>query len=123
MRLLLDSHTAVWWAQAHPKLSVTARDALNDPANTRVISAASVWELTIKRKSGKYGGVDLIDVLATADVEELPITAAHGRLAGDLPPHHGDPFDRVMVAQALLEHLVLVTSDRRLAAYGCATLW
>jgi len=123
VRLLIDSHAAVWWAEDDPRLSVAAGEAIDDPANTRIISAASVWELTIKRKAGRYDGVDLVDVLATADVEELAITAAHGRLAGDLPPHHGDPFDLVLVAQALLENLVLVTSDRRLAEYGCATLW
>ncbi len=62
-------------------------------------------------------------MLAAADVEELPITAEHGRLAGDLPLHHGDPFDRILIAQAMLEGLVLVTGDRQLAQYGCATLW
>jgi len=123
VRLLLDTQAAVWWAEDDPRLSDRARDAIDDPDNERFLSAASVWELAVKRKVGKFSGVDLENVLAAADVLEVPITAAHGSFAGNLPLHHGDPFDRVIVAQAMLERLVLVTSDRQLAEYGSATLW
>ncbi|MTD46163.1 PIN domain-containing protein [Conexibacter sp. W3-3-2] len=123
MRLLLDTHAAVWWVTDDPRLSQRAGEAIDDPGNERLLSAASVWELTIKRKAGKYTGVDLHDVLQTADIAEVPITAAHGRFAADLPLVHGDPFDRVIVAQAMLERCVLVTGDPRLREYGCAVLW
>jgi PIN domain nuclease of toxin-antitoxin system len=123
VKLLLDTHVAVWWAEDDARLTDRAGAAIDDPANDRLLSAASVWELAIKAKSGRYSGLDLLDLLRSADIVEVPITAAHGRLAADLPMHHADPFDRVIVAQARLEGCVLVSADARLAEYGVPTIW
>lgn len=123
MQLLLDTHAAIWWLSGSDRLRPSTRATIDDPANERFLSAASVWEMAIKRRTGKYEGVDLLDALAVTDLIEVPITATHGRLAGELPAIHTDPFDRVIVAQALVGRLVLVTGDEVLEQYGCATLW
>ena len=123
MNFLLDTQAAVWWLNGSPRMPAGTRATLDDPANGRWLSAASVWELSIKRALGKYSGVDLLTALDLADLAEIPITARHGDRAGSLAPHHRDPFDRLVVAQALLEDLVLVTSDELLARYPCAILW
>lgn len=123
MRFLLDTQAAVWWLNGSPRMPASTRATLDDPANGRWLSAASVWELSIKRALGKYSGVDLLTALDLADLVEMPITGRHGDRAGSLAPHHRDPFDRLIVAQALLEDLVLVTSDELLARYPCAILW
>lgn len=123
MRLLLDTQSVVWWLTADDRLSSAARDVLRAPTSDLAVSAASVWELAIKRAAGKYHGIDPAEALQAPGVSELVITSRHGRHAAGLPLHHRDPFDRVIAAQAILEDRVLVTSDRRLAAYGCAVLW
>ncbi len=124
MRLLLDSHAALWALRDVPRLSEAARTEIVDPDNDVFVSAASLWEIGIKRNLGKLKAPDDLPIrLAARGFVELPVTGRHAWIAGALPLHHNDPFDRLLVAQAQNEHLVLLTADRRLAAYGVATLW
>ena len=121
MRLLLDTHVLLWWLADDPSLSRSARDAIADSTTDVIVSAASVWEIAIKRALGKLEAPDdLLDAMKASDFDSLPITADHALAAGALPPHHTDPFDRMIVAQAQSEALVLVSTDPRLAAYDVA---
>lgn len=120
----MDSHAVLWWLADDPRLLGSARAALAEPSNQLFVSAATVWELSIKQALGKLAVAEnLPDRLPEQGFDELPVTAAHAWAAGALPPHHRDPFDRLLVAQALLERLVLLSADPQLAAYGAATLW
>ncbi|MBF6618796.1 MAG: type II toxin-antitoxin system VapC family toxin [Patulibacter sp.] len=123
MRLLLDTQAIVWWLEDDPRLSARAAEAIARAGTDAVVSAASVWELAIKRAAGKYPGDDLLGPAEAAGFTILTITGAHGKLAGELPLHHRDPFDRVIVAQAIIEDRVLVTSDAVLARYGVPVIW
>ena len=125
MKLLLDSHTYLWWLEDHPKLSPAARAALADPANVVLVSAASIWEIEIKRAIGRLdaGDADLVSEIAANRFMELPVQARHAAAAARLPNHHGDPFDRLLIAQAQLEGLICVTRGRAFQDYGTATLW
>ena len=115
MRLLLDTH-ALLWALADPdRLNDTARDALRDGRNVVLVSAVSAWELAIKQAAGKLRAPDdLLEVVDATGFDWLPISAQHALLAGALPPLHRDPFDRMLVAQARQESLIIVTRDRGL---------
>lgn len=123
MRLLLDTH-AVLWALGQPaELAQDARAAIEDGKNEVLVSAASAWEVAIKRAAGKLESPDdLADAIKAAAFRPLAITVEHALAAGALPPHHSDPFDRMLVAQAVIEGLTIVTRDARLARYGVATL-
>ena len=123
MRLLLDTH-ALLWALAEPdRLDARAREALQDGRNEVLVSAASIWEIAIKRAAGKLRAPDdLLDVIAASGFGTLAITAGHATLAGALPPNHRDPFDRMLVAQAQVESLTIVTRDQRLVAYDVDVL-
>jgi PIN domain nuclease of toxin-antitoxin system len=123
-RLLVDTRALLWWLDDDPALSPAAREAIADPGNEPVVSTASVWEMAIKRALGKLNVPDdLPSKVLDAGFEWLTISAEHAWEARALPPHHGDPFDRVIVAQALLERLSIVTRDRRFGAYGVGTVW
>ncbi len=118
MRLLLDSYIVLWWDTDLGRLSEGQREAIGDPDNEVYVSAASAWELGIKRSAGKLSLTDSIQILVQRfGFVELPITMEHSELAASLPLHHKDPFDRMLVAQAIVEQMVLVTADRRLAEY------
>jgi PIN domain nuclease of toxin-antitoxin system len=122
--LLVDTHALLWWRADASRLSVRAREAMEDGATSLFFSAASVWEIAIKRAKGKLDVPDeLIETMQGRGFVELPIRSAHGLLAGALPPHHGDPFDRMIVAQAQSERLTVLTHDPRIAAYGVPVLW
>lgn len=122
--LLLDTHTLLWGLGEVGRLSPTAREVLSAGATPAYVSAASVWEIAIKSASGKLRAPDdLLDRVAAARFDELAISFRHAFLAGALPRHHGDPFDRVLVAQAQCEGLTLVTNDPRIAAYEVPILW
>ena len=122
-RLLLDTHTLLWAIEDNPGLNADARSAIVDPLNDVFVSAASVWEIAIKRSLGRLEAPDnLGEEVSKAGFIELAVTIRHGELAARLPPHHGDPFDRMLVAQAQAEGLVLVTRDRVLAQYAVNTL-
>jgi PIN domain nuclease of toxin-antitoxin system len=118
MRLLLDTQVYVWFLADSPELTKKARRAIDD-ADEVAVSAASIWELAIKSALGKIR----IDVgrahegIAASGFVELPVRAAHAVAIADLPAHHRDPFDRMLVAQAISEPFSLLTADRALARY------
>jgi PIN domain nuclease of toxin-antitoxin system len=116
---LLDTHIVLWWLADSPLLSDTARTVVANGANTIFVSAATAWEMAIKQAAGKLQAPgDLESVLRANRFEMLPITVTHALAAGALPPHHADPFDRMLVAQAELEGMTLLTHDARLPVYG-----
>jgi PIN domain nuclease of toxin-antitoxin system len=124
VRLLLDTHALLWWLADDPRLSRGAREAIVDPDALVHVSAVSVWECAIKATLGKLdlGGADLVDEIPANGFLELPVSARDAWDAGALPRHHDDPFDRMLVAQARREELVLVTRDAAFVAYGVSTL-
>jgi PIN domain nuclease of toxin-antitoxin system len=124
VRLLLDTHAFLWWVLDDRRLGGKARTAIADPVAVVHVSAASCWEMAIKAALGRLALAD-VDIEAEIPANgfvELPITAGHAFRAGALPRHHADPFDRMLVAQALVEELVLVTHDPLLGRYGVPLL-
>jgi PIN domain nuclease of toxin-antitoxin system len=118
MRLLLDSHILLWWLTLAPNLTDRARRAIT-LADEVYVSAASVWELAIKAASGRLRIPEDLGVqMQKNGFVPLPITMAHGIAAAELPLHHRDPFDRMLIAQASLESLTLLTADPRLKLYS-----
>ncbi|MFC6162834.1 type II toxin-antitoxin system VapC family toxin [Kribbella jiaozuonensis] len=121
-RLLLDTHVLIWWLQASPELSDDLRNRIDTELDVYV-SAASVWELSIKQAAGKIKlPDDLREWIERGGLSELPISMAHADVAGRLPPIHRDPFDRMLVAQALVERLTLVTRDGLIQRYDVPIL-
>jgi len=121
--LLLDTHVFIWWTAVDTRLAEVARAAIADPANRVIVSAATVWEISIKRSTRKLDFPDdIMRVLANTGFKTLDITPQHAAVAGALPMHHFDPFDRMLIAQARIEGLVLATQDRQLSAYGVPVL-
>lgn len=123
MRLLLDTNVFLWWQWRDRHLPEVVRASVDDRQNEIAVSAATVWEICVKRQIGKldFEGSP-IKACVDAGFRLLDITAFHAELAGNLPRHHGDPFDRMLIAQAKLEELTLVTQDRQLLAYGVPIL-
>jgi len=123
VRLLLDTHVAIWFFEDPALIADEARLAIEDPSNVSYLSAASVWEWAVKQSLGRISLPEAIDVGAVrAGFEELPVTWAHGRAAAALPAMHSDPFDRMLVAQAIEGGFVLVTRDAKITQYGVATM-
>lgn len=123
MRLLLDTHVFIWWDGEDAALSSDLREAISDPANEIYVSAASVWEIAIKRRRGKIAFArGITEAVARNGFLALPVTPHHAEHAGGLPRHHGDPFDRMLVAQAMLEQMMLGTQDTMMRLYGIAVL-
>lgn len=123
MRLLLDTHIFLWWVSDWERISESVRTAIADPDNEVLVSAVTGWEIGIKKAKGRLVAPDnLAAVIEEKGFEHLPMTFAHAERAADLPPHHRDPFDRVLIAQAQAEGLVLVTRDSRIADYEVATM-
>lgn len=119
MILLLDAHTALWWLADDGMLGQAARSAITDPSNDVLISAASIWEIEIKRALGKLDApTGFADVIGEAGFDILPITGRDAERAGSLPAHHRDPFDRMLVAQAERLGAVVVSRDAAFIAYG-----
>ena len=128
MRLLLDTHAFLWWLAGSERLSEPARGVIADEANDILISAASAWEMATKYRLGKLPGVgdimlDIADSIAGQGFEELVITVADGGRAGRLPDLHRDPFDRMLIAQALARDIVLVSNETLFDMYGVRRLW
>jgi PIN domain nuclease of toxin-antitoxin system len=124
LRLLLDTHAALWWLSADERLGERAIAELEDDANEVLLSAAVVWEVALKRSLGKLDVPD--DFAATflrADVRALPVSVEHAAAVERLPWHHSDPFDRVLVAQATIEDAAVVSGDERLRVYGVPVVW
>jgi PIN domain nuclease of toxin-antitoxin system len=122
--LLADTHVLLWWRADDPRLTSPARDAMADPALELFFSAGSIWEMAIKQAAGKLDlPDDFVATMGERGFAELPISARHGLVAGTLPLHHRDPFDRMIVAQAQSERLTVITGDARIAAYEVPVLW
>jgi PIN domain nuclease of toxin-antitoxin system len=124
MRLLLDAHTLLWWVTGSTRLSATARDAITTPINDIAVGVGSLWEIAIKRAAGKLDfPVDFEGALRDEGFELLPIGYAHLRTLEQLPFHHSDPFDRLLIAQSVAEDMPVVTADRLFALYDVKTVW
>jgi PIN domain nuclease of toxin-antitoxin system len=127
VRLLLDTHALLWWLQGSEALSSKARQALQRESNTVFVSAASASEIAIKQRVGKLvlpeHIADLEAVIELEGFSKLPISVAHGLAAGRLPGPHRDPFDRMLIAQAILERMALVSNEERFDSYGVKRIW
>lgn len=123
MKLLLDTHAAIWWLAGDERLSDTARQQIARAGVEAGVSVASVWEASIKMASGRLQGPDLASAIAAAGIPFLNIDERHAKLAGELPLLHRDPFDRMLVAQARVEQLAIVTTDADIPRYGVPVLW
>jgi PIN domain nuclease of toxin-antitoxin system len=128
VKLLVDTHTFLWLVEGSPKLSVTAQTALSDPTNDLYLSVGSVWELAIKTGNKKLALTDPLGQFigkwtATYQLLLLPIYTAHVLAVVGLPDHHRDPFDRILIAQAVVEGMTLVSVDAKFAPYSVSILW
>jgi PIN domain nuclease of toxin-antitoxin system len=128
VRLLLDTHALLWWLDGDERLPAEARAAIADGAAPVLVSAASAWEIATKVRIGKLPGAvevaeRLPEILADQAFAELAISVAHARGAGLLPGIHRDPFDRVLIAQAQIEELTLVSNEQLFDTYGVHRLW
>jgi PIN domain nuclease of toxin-antitoxin system len=124
VNLLLDTHALLWWLMASPRLSDRARDAIAEPRNQVHVSIATAWEIAIKRSIGRLRVTEDITADLAADAFELlSIELAHIAALERLPHHHRDPFDRMLVAQATVEGMRLVSGDANIARYGVAVVW
>lgn len=129
MRLLLDTHALLWWVFADAKLSRRARTAISDDVENQIfVSAASAWEITTKYRIGKLPDArtvaeDVSGTLAEEGFNELAVSVRHAQRAGNLVGHHQDPFDRMLIAQAILDDLTLVSDERAFDSYGVQRLW
>jgi PIN domain nuclease of toxin-antitoxin system len=123
VKLLLDTPTWLWWLSDVDQLDDTARAAVAARENLVVVSAATIWEVVVKRARGKlrFDG-DPVPLVAEGGFEPLSISLAHAAAAGGLPPHHRDPFDRMLVAQAQIEGLTVVTRDPAFGRYEVPVL-
>lgn len=128
MKILLDTHTFIWWYNEPSRLSPYALALCFDRSNQMLLSAASVWELQIKTPLGKLNlALPLGEIIEaqqqTNGLEVLPVTLTHVLWLSNLPAHHKDPFDRLLIAQANVESASLITNDRLLAQYPVHILW
>ena len=128
VRLLLDTHAFIWWIAGSQRLPHLARLAIADEANEKFVSAASAWEITTKHRLGKFPGasevaLDVAGAITGEGFEELAITVDGAARAGALPGPHRDPFDRMLIAQALSGNLVLVSNESLFDTYGVRRLW
>jgi PIN domain nuclease of toxin-antitoxin system len=128
MRLLLDTHTFLWWLFDDPKLSATIRATIADASNVILVSAASAWEIAVKHRKGKLpeaGDVAprVAEYITRARFTPLAITIEHATAAGALPGPHDDPFDRMLIAQAMFEDIAIATTDRLFRDYGARIIW
>ena len=128
MRALLDTHAFLWWVADDDRLSDTAKATIGDGENIIVVSASVAWELVIKFGSGRLKlpgrpGLYIPDRIARNGFEVLPIQFAHTLYLETLPRHHGDPFDRILIAQSLVEGIPILTADPIFARYGVEVIW
>lgn len=123
-RLLVDTHAVLWWLADDDSLSAGARAALADRGNELLVSAASVWEIAIKRALGKLEAPDdLVETISDEGFVFLAVTPTHAWRVATLPRHHHDPFDRLLAAQALVEGIAVMTADPQLGRYGVGITW
>lgn len=128
MKLLLDTHALIWWLAGDGSLSLPARKAIGDEANTVAVSAASAMEVATKFRIGKLAQAALLAqdfeaIIADQGFAELPISVRHARLAGGMKIDHKDPFDRLLIAQAQTEDMVLVSNEALFDGFAVKRLW
>jgi PIN domain nuclease of toxin-antitoxin system len=124
LRLILDTHAALWWLSGDRRFGATAEAEITDPSNQVLLSAAVVWEVAIMRSLGKLETPDELGAtLLAGGAEPLPIALEHAAAVETLPRHHRDPFDRMLIAQAIVERAALVTHDGAFTAYDVRVLW
>jgi PIN domain nuclease of toxin-antitoxin system len=128
VRILLDTHAFLWWNEANPTLSKRARGVLSNPRNVLVLSVMSAWEMVIKTRAGKLRlpeppSVYIPTRAAHYGIEILPVSLAHVLAAESLPPHHRDPFDRLLVAQAGVEQIPILSADPQVRQYSVEVVW
>lgn len=128
MRLLFDTHALLWWANNDNQLSGVARAHIQHARNSVLVSSASAWEIAVKFRNGRLPSAqkfvtEISEYLRLQNFEALPITVGHALRAGLLPGPHRDPFDRMLIAQALQENLALVSNDQALDGYGAQRIW
>lgn len=117
-RFLLDTHVLLWWLDDSPKLGPRCKELIGDQRNEVFVSAATTWEISIKKALGKLEAPEDIDsIVEDEGFSKLPISLYHGQLAGSLPVLHRDPFDRMLIAQAQSDGLILLTSDENIGLY------
>jgi PIN domain nuclease of toxin-antitoxin system len=122
-RLLLDTHTLLWWLADDKSLGKKARELIANPDNQVFVSAATTWEIAIKKGKGLLEAPDDIDgIVDDEGFSKLPISLFHGEQAGRLPEIHRDPFDRMLIAQAQAEGLEIITADIEIPKYGIKTI-
>ncbi|MBT3224824.1 MAG: type II toxin-antitoxin system VapC family toxin [Deltaproteobacteria bacterium] len=118
MNLFLDTHVLLWWLDDNSRLSKQAKNYIADVDNIIFVSAVVIWEIRIKEALGKLEiAADFFNIVKQQGFEILSITAQHANKVGDIPMHHRDPFDRMLIAQAIEESLTIVTHDRAFKAY------
>ena len=123
MRILLDTHIFLWWNSDPRMVAGVLRQVIAEPDNQIYVSAASVWEIGVKRAIGKLAFTQrIVQSVLGHRFELLPISGDHAEHAAELPPHHTDPFDRMLIAQADLERMLLATQDAKILPYGVPTL-
>ena len=128
MKALLDTHALLWWVTNDPQLSQTVRDIISDADNTLYVSVASSWEIIIKTKTGKLPLPEpphqfIQSCLTVNGFESIAIDLAHVLQVNQLPDHHKDPFDRILIAQAQVENMPILTIDRLIIQYPIQTIW
>ena len=128
MRYLLDAHTLVWWWTQQDSLSKTALQTIISPYNQIFVSPINLWEMSIKYHKGKWDETKLVirdfeKLVQVNEFEVMPIKLQHVRLAGQFQESHADPFDRMLVAQAMSENLTLISKDSKLTEFNVNLLW
>ena len=128
MRVLIDSHALIWYVDQDKLLSIASHAAISDPANDLLLSAGSIWEIGIKIGLGKLlltqpFKVWMNQAISDLHVTVLPLTVEYVDVQSNLPKHHGDPFDRLIAAQAIVEQVSIISADRNLDAYGITRIW
>ena len=128
MKLLLDTHALIWWLEGSDALSLRAREAIANEANSVAVSAASAMEITTKYRIGKMPGAALLArdfeaIVAVQGFAELAISVHHARLAGEMNIAHKDPFDRFLIAQAQTEGMLLVSNETLFDSFAIQRLW
>ena len=128
VRLLLDTHALLWWANDDSQLSKEARSCIQKRGNRILVSAASVWEVAVKFKNGRLPSAqnfvaNIPEYLHDQNFDSLPISIEHALRAGLLQGPHRDPFDRMLIVQAIEENLAIISNDQALDGYGAVRLW
>lgn len=125
MKLLLDTHIFIWWLDAPEKLNIEELEFIKNTENTVFVSAASIWEISIKKSIGKLifsNNGNILDAITENYFLTLPINAKHAQFIETLPQYHDDPFDRMLISQAIVDDLVLITRDARIRQYAKSSI-